>query len=1539
MKAMEEMLSLLHSHTAQRFTCRAFCTFFCTLLGALAFAANAQAIQTHALDTAHSPFGTFNTPIGIAVDNSTNPADTSAGDVYVNDLGNNRVLKFDKNGTQIGGNFISGIESLAWNAVDPANGDLYVSTFGGPIRKFDTEGKPVVSFGDTVGGTDGVLHGRFTKAGNIGARSLAVAPATGDLYVADGAHSAIDIFDPQGTYITEFHYTEEAATDQIAVDGSGDIYVVNEHVNVVEYRPSENPPTASTTYDSGTVVDNNSPFAVEVDPSNNDLYIVESSTGLIRHFDSSGNLLETFPAPDGGDSAGLALNDATHTVYATDLGGTTANIYTLQPATPDVTTQSATEVQQNSATLHGHVDLDAAHGGGPITGCHLDYGTDTNYSLGSVPCRPNPASSNFTEATDVSGDISGLQPDTVYHFRLVGEDSNGHTNGFDATFRTLPNAPLVGSESVSNIRSDVAVMHAQVNPNDAVETYVNPKDGHATYHFEYVDDQTFQQDQPSGFEHAQSFPVPAADIGFGTSNTAISQEVGGLTPGAIYHYRVVAQTVGGTTLGAAHIFKTYTTGSPFDPCPNAHVRQQTGAAHLPDCRAYELVSATNTGGYPVESNLVSGQAPFGGYPQASSPSRVLYAVHDGGIPGTGQPTNRGPDPYVATRGKNGWATEYVGIPANDLFATAPFSSTLVEADPSLDTLAFGGATICSPCFADGSTGIPIHLPTGELAQGMSGPLDPGPSAKPDGYIAKRFSADGSHLVFGSVSKFAEGGNSDGVVSIYDRNLKTGETHVVSNSSEVPGHPLPCLQSAGEGECHAPNDSNGIAELAISKDGSRILVAQKVSEDANENVYWHLYMDINDSEKTIDLTPGATGGVLFDGMTEDGSKVFFTTKDALTTATNQDADESTDIYETEVSASGVTLTRISTGIDGTGNSDSCNPDSGWNGSAWNSVTGGACGVVAIGGGGGVASGNGTIYFLSPELLDGASNGTKNEPNLYVALPGQPPHFVATVDTTQGTPGPHHFSRNFGSFSNPAGVGVDNSGSASAGDVYIVDSGNSLVDKFNSAGTQIGEIDNSNTPGASFAHPVWDTVDPVNGDLYVGDLGLDTVQKFDPAGNLISSFGDSTPNPDGQLRGLETPQHSFAPGGLAINSTNGDLYVGDRQSNNIDIFDSSGKFITQFSPSITSTIDSIAVNASGDVYVDDQLSTVKEYKPSENPPTPSTTYDSGTLIDSNSPYAVGMDSTNGDLYVTETSPQHQIQRFDSSGNPIESFGSSEFGDSPGIAVSRTTRRVYASVPGSAERFDPPNQNPVVADAVNAAEVRHLDDFQVSPNGEFAAFPSALPLLPTVDNNGHTQIYRYDASTQTLSCVSCNPTLGTDTGDGTLSNLGLGLTDDGRVFFDSTQPLAARDEDEKTDVYEWEPQGAGTPQCESASGCVGLISTGISRFDARLLGVSADGTDAYFFTRDTLVPQDENGTLTKIYDARAGGGFPYIPPPGPCQASDECHGPSSQAPPSPVINTLTGSLGRGNSTGGHVRRKPHNHRRGHHKRTAHRHRRGNR
>ena len=149
------------------------------------------------------------------------------------------------------------------------------------------------------------------------------------------------------------------------------------------------------------------------------------------------------------------------------------------------------------------------------------------------------------------------------------------------------------------------------------------------------------------------------------------------------------------------------------------------------------------------------------------------------------------------------------------------------------------------------------------------------------------------------------------------------------------------------------------------------------------------------------------------------------------------------------------------------------------------------------------------------------------------------------------------------------------------------------------------------------------------------------------------------------------------------------------------------------------------------------------------------------------------------------------------------------------------------------------------------------------------------------------------------------------------------DGRVFFNTPEPLVFRDLDNKEDVYEWE------------NGIVELISTGTSSFGSSLLSVSADGTDVYFFTRDNLVPQDRNGDLVKIYDARAGGGYFVVPAPPPCKASDECHGLGSPAPPPPDIGSTAiagqGNSGLPNNVGKRHKSKHHHHH--HHRQRAHR------
>ena len=97
-------------------------------------------------------------------------------------------------------------------------------------------------------------------------------------------------------------------------------------------------------------------------------------------------------------------------------------------------------------------------------------------------------------------------------------------------------------------------------------------------------------------------------------------------------------------------------------------------------------------------------------PKPESPPRVLYAVHDGGIPGTDHPTNRGADPYVATRGERRLVDRIRRHPRQrPLRRQAPSPRSPRAPDAGLETFAFGGPEGCSPCFEGGYTGIPVRL--------------------------------------------------------------------------------------------------------------------------------------------------------------------------------------------------------------------------------------------------------------------------------------------------------------------------------------------------------------------------------------------------------------------------------------------------------------------------------------------------------------------------------------------------------------------------------------------------------------------------------------------------------------------------------------------------------------------------------------------------------------------------------------------------------------------------------------------------------------
>jgi hypothetical protein len=129
---------------------------------------------------------------------------------------------------------------------------------------------------------------------------------------------------------------------------------------------------------------------------------------------------------------------------------------------------------------------------------------------------------------------------------------------------------------------------------------------------------------------------------------------------------------------------------------------------------------------------------------------------------------------------------------------------------------------------------------------------------------------------------------------------------------------------------------------------------------------------------------------------------------------------------------------------------------------------------------------------------------------------------------------------------------------------------------------------------------------------------------------------------------------------------------------------------------------------------------------------------------------------------------------------------------------------------------------------------------------------------------------------------------------------LSDQGRLFFNSTDALVPEDTNGTTDVYEYEPSGVGgcsgrgATYSEASGGCVSLITSGQAGSESTFLDASESGNDVFFITAAKLVAADYDSAFD-VYDAHV------CTAELPCEAAvttpPECtSGDSCKAAPSP-------------------------------------------
>jgi hypothetical protein len=194
--------------------------------------------------------------------------------------------------------------------------------------------------------------------------------------------------------------------------------------------------------------------------------------------------------------------------------------------------------------------------------------------------------------------------------------------------------------------------------------------------------------------------------------------------------------------------------------------------------------------------------------------------------------------------------------------------------------------------------------------------------------------------------------------------------------------------------------------------------------------------------------------------------------------------------------------------------------------------------------------------------------------------------------------------------------------------------------------------------------------------------------------------------------------------------------------------------------------------------------------------------------------------------------------------------------------------------------------------------------------------------------SEVFLYDAGSGKVICASCDPSGAQPEGRlfEALASIRVAaripawtssfyasrlLSPDGnRLFFESYTPLAIQDTNNRADVYEWEAVGTGSCNAERATyspeseGCIYLISSGESSSDSTFVDASADGSDVFIKTAQSLLPQDPG--LVDIYDARVDGGLPTPSPAQPGCEGAGCQGAVTAAPEDPTPASLTPSRG---------------------------------
>lgn len=364
-----------------------------------------------------------------------------------------------------------------------------------------------------------------------------------------------------------------------------------------------------------------------------------------------------------------------------------------------------------------------------------------------------------------------------------------------------------------------------------------------------------------------------------------------------------------------------------------------------------------------------------------------------------------------------------------------------------------------------------------------------------------------------------------------------------------------------------------------------------------------------------------------------------------------------------------------------------------------------------------------------------------------------------------------------------VSVDNSGGANNSDIYVAEvtynetaeQYESAIARFSPSGTLQCKITGQATPASNECNGVAGSETPQGGfglvsfatlagsgvavdnststnkgDLYVADIQNDVVDKFGGKGEFLCQItGTATPSAKecNGATGSETKAGGFEPTAVAVNSS-GDLYIADHAHNVIDEFGPKGEYIEAGEISGPAIVEptALALGPGGTLYIVNGGGVFSGGNDVVQ-------YSGGkfTVIESNEPHGIAVNSTTGHLYAQDNgNGPARVDDYNASGTQIGTFGE-ELGE---LATSSANGDIYYALAFSSKVliFGPG----IVVPTVSVAAATNVEETTATVNGEVSPDTAAGGTEVTECHFEYVTQAQFEVSgfAKNVTTVGCSP-----------------------------------------------------------------------------------------------------------------------------------------------------------------------------------------